>query len=449
MQRGSPEGDYFELASVAPCTEKTSSSVGEWSEVAAVGIHSFSLDKTFGEVADPQSTIKRWSSLPTSAGPFTITDRVAIRASEADDAVAGLLPETIAAFDDAFKRRLENVHPSSRDAAVAILFSGGIDSIIMAVMCHRNFFDGCPIDLINVAFYNERFVSGLAGLRSPSDGLNCKGSDRNGRGAGDGDDPYEAVPDRISGRAGVHHLARLFPTRPWRFIAVNVTREEYSQWRPHVISLMRPACTVMDLSIAIALWFAARGEGECASGGCKSKAKVLLVGMGADEQYGGYGRHRTAFERGSAPPLCQHEDGCGEPDERWALVREEMQMELDRISSRNLGRDDRCISDHGKEARFPFLDERLVAYSCRLPLNAKVDFSLPRGRGEKVILRRMASLFGLPDSVALLPKRAIQFGAKTAKMADSHERGDTAVTGEMLAPSAPCSGRVPSHLPPT
>lgn len=50
-------------------------------------------------------------------------------------------------------------------------------------------------------------------------------------------------------------------------------------------------------------------------------------------------------------------------------------MEVNRISERNLGRDDRCISDHGREARFPFLDEEVVSFLSGLPVWLKVSFS--------------------------------------------------------------------------
>lgn len=79
------------------------------------------------------------------------------------------------------------------------------------------------------------------------------------------------------------------------------------------------------------------------------------------------------------------------------------------------GRDDRCVSDHSREARFPFLDEEVVSYLNGLPMEAKVDFRLPRGLGEKLILRDCARLLGLGASSAL-PKRAIQFGSRIAKM---------------------------------
>jgi len=99
-----------------------------------------------------------------------------------------------------------------------------------------------------------------------------------------------------------------------------------------------------------------------------------------------------------------------------------MQMDLDRISRRNLGRDDRCISDHGREARFPYLDERVVNFLNSLPVWKKADMRKPRGEGEKVLLRLAARKMGLSKST-FLPKRAIQFGSRIAKLKDRKEKG--------------------------
>lgn len=71
--------------------------------------------------------------------------------------------------------------------------------------------------------------------------------------------------------------------------------------------------------------------------------------MGADEQFGGYMRHRTILKRNG-----------------WDAVKEELQFDFDRISDRNLGRDDRMVADHGRQSRLPYLDEHLVDYVQRL-----------------------------------------------------------------------------------
>lgn len=73
----------------------------------------------------------------------------------------------------------------------------------------------------------------------------------------------------------------------------------------------------------------------------QSTARILLSGLGADELFGGYSRHRRAFGWAKAK---------GE-EAQWHRLREELDMDLKRIGTRNLGRDDRCTALHGKEVR--------------------------------------------------------------------------------------------------
>lgn len=98
-------------------------------------------------------------------------------------------------------------------------------------------------------------------------------------------------------------------------------------------------------------------------------------------------------------------------------------MELARLSIRNLSRDDRVLSDHGREPHAPYLDETFVAYCNSLPINLKTNLNLPRGIGEKLILRLALHSLGFRTAVTL-PKRAMQFGSRIAKAENRKERGD-------------------------
>lgn len=93
----------------------------------------------------------------------------------------------------------------------------------------------------------------------------------------------------------------------------------------------------------------------------------------------------------------------------------QLQLDLSRIPTRNLGRDDRIISSHGKEARHPFLSLTVVSFIAGLPVHLKLDPRLDPGRGDKTLLRLAASKLGLVEA-STRKKRAMQFGTHSARM---------------------------------
>ncbi|XP_070770824.1 asparagine synthetase domain-containing protein 1 [Enoplosus armatus] len=311
--------------------------------------------------------------------------------------------------------RVNDSSPPTKDhASVAILFSGGIDSMILAVLADRHIPAHQPIDLLNVAFKLQEPKTQKESAKKPKKHKNKPTDSKTDGADSQTSSPFD-VPDRITGKAGLKELQDLNPERRWNFVEINVAQEELQKMRHERIShLVHPLDTVLDDSIGCAVWFAARGTGFITEDNDQrpftSSAKVILTGIGADEQLAGYSRHRVRFKMSGHEGLIQ-----------------ELAMELGRISSRNLGRDDRVIGDHGKEARFPYLDEDVVSYLNSLPLWEKADLSLPRGVGEKLLLRLTAKQLGLGQS-AVLPKRAMQFGSRIAKMEDKREKASDKCT---------------------
>ncbi|XP_073115912.1 uncharacterized protein [Elaeis guineensis] len=283
-------------------------------------------------------------------------------------------------------------------APIALLFSGGLDSMILAALLDQCLHQKYTVDLLNVSF--------------------------------DG----QLAPDRVSARMGLRELQKIAPCRRWRLVEIDASLSDLTWEAKHVMSLIHPAKTYMDLNIGIALWLAAGGDGWVDGEICnlgedqcryryKSMAQILLLGSGADEQCAGYGRHRTRYRLGG-----------------WVALHEEMRLDMLRIWKRNMGRDDRCISDRGKEARFPFLDEDVIRTLLEIPLWEIAQLDKPSGRGDKKILREVAQLLGL-EGAAVLPKRAIQFGSRIARESNRKNFGSNRAANQASA------GSVKIHQP--
>ncbi|XP_003746166.3 asparagine synthetase domain-containing protein 1 [Galendromus occidentalis] len=391
----------FQLTSVA-CPESSSKF---WEEIPVRGIYVY-------DVNDSSLSLLEWDHSPTgelfhSFVPCsTLEDvqllelkiacpiRVPLNRSLGnlelmDDDLAQQLDSLTEKFGDAveslgvtFRRavvtRIEKISDRHRDLPIGILFSGGIDSVLIAAFAVQTYPEK-KFDLINVAF-EHKDSDGVASYQSP---------------------------DRQSSIAAFEELRVL--GGQLRLICVDIPHGEVESAKldGHIPSLIYPMNSVLDESIGFALWFAARGEGYDfhTKDPHRSLCKVLLVGMGADEQLGGYSRHAASFK-----------------ERDWTVLLDCIARDIDRISWRNMGRDDRVIGDLSREVRTPFLDENLVAYLNSLPISLKMQLHQNHGAGKKLILRLLAHSMGLKQT-ALRSKRAMQFGSRFVNSYNKKRKG--------------------------
>ncbi|XP_056635530.1 asparagine synthetase domain-containing protein CG17486 isoform X1 [Diorhabda sublineata] len=244
-------------------------------------------------------------------------------------------------------------------SSLGVLFSGGVDCSILTLLCNEFVNKDKPIDLFNVAF------DAINGFKTP---------------------------DRLTGLETLQELKQLCPNRQWRFKELNISKKKLDEKRDECIAdLIHPLKTVLDDSLGCALWFASRGDDD-------SHCRVLFVGMGADELFGGYTKHRAAFKR-----------------ESWLGLHNTLVEDWDNLPYRNLARDDRVVSDHGKQLRTPYLDENLVNFVHNLQCweRSYPSEKVPQGLGDKILLRSLAYHLGLRKA-AFLKKRALQFGSRIA-----------------------------------
>lgn len=143
-----------------------------------------------------------------------------------------------------------NEYSSCNHPKIGILFSGGIDCTILAVLADKFIDKTIAIDLINVSF--EKIVRNQIKTN----------------------ENYE-TPDRLTSRQTLEELIQLRPERNWNLVEVNVTREELKDALTRKISdLCYPLNSVLDESLGAALWFAASTKGIVNGANYESPCRV-------------------------------------------------------------------------------------------------------------------------------------------------------------------------------
>ncbi|MFX1511697.1 MAG: diphthine--ammonia ligase, partial [Promethearchaeota archaeon] len=116
----------------------------------------------------------------------------------------------------------------------------------------------------------------------------------------------------------------------------------------------------------------------------KDQVKYVFSGLGADELFGGYFRHKMSSQ-----------------------INFDCLSDIRTMFEKNTSRDDLVAMENQLELRVPFLDHKLVKYALRIPPKFKIE-----GEKTKIIIRQVAKKMRIPQEIANRPKKAAQYGSK-------------------------------------
>ncbi|MEM4180082.1 MAG: asparagine synthase-related protein [Nitrososphaerota archaeon] len=137
----------------------------------------------------------------------------------------------------------------------------------------------------------------------------------------------------------------------------------------------------MDKALAVLVY-----EGSKCS--AENGRRQLISGQGADELFGGYIKYLRLVDRGEA-----------------IKAESEMRRDAESLWYRSIPRDYGSACLAGCLMTTPYLDERIVKNAYKMPLQFKVSRGV-----RKVVLRMVAKLAGLHEDVAMIEKKAAQYG---------------------------------------
>jgi len=238
----------------------------------------------------------------------------------------GMVDKVINLLQEAVKKRIP-------DQKFGILFSGGIDSAFIAYICKK---------------MNLDFICYTSALKSETPAHDL------------------LAAKRVAKEMGLNLKYK------------EITIDEVPKYLKKIVPLIEDS-NVTKVGVGLTFYIAC----ELAK---KDKIKVIFSGLGSEEIFAGYERHKLA-----------------------ANVNQECISGLRKMYERDLYRDDVITMNNNIELRLPFLDKKLVSYSLKIPAKYKLK------KQTKIILRDAAKKIGIDQDTVDRPKKAAQYGSRFNK----------------------------------
>jgi len=184
------------------------------------------------------------------------------------------------------------------------------------------------------------------------------------------------------GNGELEHAKKIAEELGFPLIARRYSLADLGKVIPQVLRRMEKP-NVMDVAIAVPVFWACQLAEEAGH-------HAIFMGQGADELFGGYDRYISAYQK----------EG---PQKANSL----MMRDVLSLSDLSFERDEQACAGMKVELRLPFADRELMGFVLSLPLSLKIG-GVEESR-QKLVLRRVARLQGIPRSVSEKPKRAVQY----------------------------------------